>query len=157
MTSSILKKLRRVLDEDHYGLRSIKERILEHLAVHKLVGKIRAQSFVLVGPPGVGKTSLGKSIADLPDVSSFVSPLVVCAMKPKFVATVVRTSALCQVRSFSRLSGWKSNPVFLLDEIDKMSQTSAATQVRHYLKFSTQSRTTRLTITTSMSITICRR
>ena len=54
---------KKVLDEDHYGLEKVKERILEYLAVQKRVGKIRGAILCLVGPPGVGKTSLGKSIA----------------------------------------------------------------------------------------------
>ena len=58
-----LEKAREVLEDDHYGLEKVKERILEYLAVQKLVGKIRGPILCLVGPPGVGKTSLGKSIA----------------------------------------------------------------------------------------------
>src|SRR3989344_8817739 len=53
----------KVLDEDHYGLPKVKEKILEYLAVHKLVGKIKGPILCFVGPPGTGKTSIGKSIA----------------------------------------------------------------------------------------------
>ncbi len=80
----------RVLDEDHYGLRKIKERILEYLAVASLVDRMRGPILCLVGPPGVGKTSLARSIA--------------------------RATAIQALRKAG-----SGNPVFLLDEIDKMS------------------------------------
>src|ERR1017187_8218201 len=58
-----IKEAERVLEEDHYGLDKVKQRILEYLAVETLVGQMKGPILCLVGPPGVGKTSLGKSVA----------------------------------------------------------------------------------------------
>ena len=118
-----LDKAKTVLDEDHYGLQDVKDRILEYLAVQSRVKKLRGPILCLVGPPGVGKTSLGESIAR--------------ATGRKFVRM-----ALGGVRDEAEIRGHRrtyigampgkivqslakvevKNPLFLLDEIDKMAQ-----------------------------------
>ena len=68
--SKDLKRAQQILDEDHFGLEKVKERIVEYLAVQQRVDKIKGPILCLVGPPGVGKTSLGKSLARAPAATS---------------------------------------------------------------------------------------
>ena len=88
-----------VLNEDHFGLEKVKDRILEYLAVQQRVDKVKAPILCLVGPPGVGKTSLGQSIAKATDASTCAWRWAACATRPKFAATAVPTSAPCPARS----------------------------------------------------------
>ena len=153
-----IKNARQILDEDHYELREVKDRILEHLSVMKLNPNAKAPILCLVGPPGVGKTSIGQSVArslgrkfERMSLGGMHDEAELRGHRRTYIGAMAGRLLQAMRRAGTR------NPVILLERWTRSDTTSVATPPMLCSKSSTPSRTRPSATTTSISISICRR
>ena len=111
-----ISRAQQILDRDHYGLKKVKDRILETLAVRKLAPDVKAQIICLVGPPGVGKTSIARSIAE-----SLGRKYVRISLGGVRDEAEIRGHRRTYIGAMPMISAKSANPLMLLDEIDKLA------------------------------------